>query len=178
MTKQAIMLRAIEPSDIDLIFQWENDKTIWHLSNTLAPYSRRTLEQYIENAQFDIYQAKQLRLMIDQKEGDSLRTLGCIDLFDFNPFHLRAGVGILIAEKADRNKGTATQALKELIKYAFDILNLHQLYCNIGSGNSASLKLFEKIGFSKIGAKKDWNKVPGGFEDEYLLQMISGDSSG
>lgn len=174
MTKQKIILRAIEPSDIDLIFQWENDKTIWHLSNTLAPYSRSTLEQYIENAQYDIYQAKQLRLMIDMDENeDTVRTIGCIDLFDFNPFHLRAGIGILIAQEGDRNKGMATQALHELVRYAFNIINLHQLYCNIGAGNRESLKLFEKIGFLMIGAKKDWNKIPGGFEDEYILQLIN-----
>ena len=60
-----LLLRAPEPSDIDIIFRWENDTTIWHLGNTLAPYSRFAIEQFVLNTDNDIFAAKQLRLMID-----------------------------------------------------------------------------------------------------------------
>jgi diamine N-acetyltransferase len=171
--ERKINLRALEPADIELLLVWENNREIWTLSNTLAPFSKHILEKYIESSHLDIYQTRQLRLMIDMEEaGLQPRTVGCIDLFDFEPFHLRAGVGILIAENSDRNRGIAFQALQELLKYAFTILQLHQLFCNIGSENKASLKLFEKAGFSIIGLKKEWNKTAGGFRDEYLLQKI------
>jgi diamine N-acetyltransferase len=168
-----IKLRALEPADIELLLKWENDREIWHLSNTLAPFSRYILEQYIENSAHDIYTTKQLRLMADVYEGDSLlKTVGCVDLFDFEPFHLRAGVGILIADQNDRQKGFGKALLSELIHYAFAYLHLHQLYCNIGADNKVSLSLFESCGFRQIGLKKDWVKSPEGFSDEYLLQLI------
>jgi diamine N-acetyltransferase len=175
-----IILRALEPTDIDWLFRWENDPEIWKVSNTLTPYSRYTLEKYIENAHLDLYQIKQLRMMIDVKEstGKKARPIGTIDLFDFDPFHNRAGVGILIGEKSDRKKGYASEALSQFIRYAFMTLELHQLYCNIGTDNLESIGLFTRNGFSITGEKKDWLKSGARYKNEYLLQLIrSSDSS-
>ncbi len=172
MKQIKIKLRAIEPSDIDLIYSWENNPEVWDVSNTLIPFSRHTLEQYILSTQnLDIYIGRQLRLMVDAYENDSPKTVGSIDLFDFDPAHLRAGVGILIDGK-ERQKGYATEALKELIVYASSILHLHQLYCNILSSNHFSLKIFQSLGFSIIGLKKEWLKLNNSWQDEYMLQLL------
>jgi diamine N-acetyltransferase len=170
-----VVLRAPEPSDIDVLYRWENDTEIWHVSNTYTPFSKFILEKYIENAHLDIYQVKQLRLMIDVRENGALqaRTVGTIDLFDFDPYHNRAGVGILIGEKSERKKGYATTALEKFIGYSFNTLQLHQLYCNITQGNHDSLKLFRKFGFRISGRKADWIKRPGAYVEEYLLQLIN-----
>lgn len=168
-----IILRALEPSDVDLLFRWENDRSIWKVSNTITPFSRFILEQYIESSHQDIYHNKQLRLMIDMAEnGKKYQTVGAVDLFDFDPLHLRAGVGILIYDDKLRNRGIATAALNELIKYCSDILHLHQLYCNIAADNEASMKLFKNAGFRLAGIKKDWIRKDDGFKDEALLQLI------
>ena len=83
-----LKLRALEPSDVDFLFEWENDEKLWHLSNTIAPFSRFVLEQYILNSHQDIFTNKQLRLMIDLKNGDNNYPIGSIDLFDFDPVPL------------------------------------------------------------------------------------------
>jgi len=170
-----IILRALEPGDVDVLYRWENDPEIWHVSNTYTPYSKYILEKYIENSQLDIYQVKQLRLMIDLLNGSTqvLRSIGTIDLFDFDPYHNRAGVGILIGDKSDRKKGYASQALTKFLDYGFRTLQLHQLYCNVTAGNKDSLQLFKNCGFIVTGKKKDWVKTPGKFMDEYLLQLIN-----
>jgi len=173
MSGSDIILRAPEPADIDVLYRWENDPEIWKVSNTITPFSKYILEKYIENAHLDIYQVKQLRLMIDAREKRSVRTIGTIDLFDFDPYHMRAGVGILIGNKSDRNKGYATSALKQFKKYCFETLQLHQLYCNITVGNEDSLRLFRKCGFRITGHKTDWIKTSGGFVEEILLQLIN-----
>lgn len=170
-----ILLRALEPADIEVLYKWENDPEIWHVSNTLTPYSKYVLEKYIENSHMDIYQARQLRLMIDVRNGTvkTSRPVGTIDLFDFDPYHNRAGVGILIGDKSDRKKGYASNALRQFLAYCFGTLQLHQLYCNITEGNTDSLKLFEKFGFRITGTKTDWIKTPAQFRDEYLLQLLN-----
>ena len=168
-----INLRALEPEDVELLYQWENDRANWLLSDTIAPFSRLVLQKYLDSSHLDIYQTKQLRMMIDISEKEEWRTVGSIDLFDFNPTHRRAGVGILIARKDDRGKGIAKQALKELIKYAFQTLKLHQLYCNIQANNQDSMNLFSNIGFVVIGIKKEWLLTISGFQDEVLLQLIN-----
>lgn len=166
---QHIQLRAIEPSDIDVLYQWENDTETWMVSNTQSPFSRFVLEQYITSSHQDIYSVKQLRLIICNEEN---KAIGSIDLFDFDPNHLRAGVGILIAEKADRKKGYASEALSLLMDYCFSVLNLHQLYCNITIDNEPSILLFQKHGFQITGMKKQWVRDGESFKDELLLQRI------
>ncbi|HER08677.1 MAG TPA: N-acetyltransferase, partial [Bacteroides sp.] len=145
LANRKISLRALEPEDLEILYRWENDTGLWHLSNTLVPYSRFLLKEYLEHSRKDIFELKQLRLIIELNEDR--RPLGAIDLFDFDPFHRRAGVGILIAEKSDRKQGYAREALETLKEYSFRVLKLHQLYCNIGSGNPESLNLFKAAGF-------------------------------
>ena len=169
-----IILRALEPEDIDFLYAIENDEDIWEVSNTQTPYSKFLIKRYLENAQQDIYEAKQLRLAICRDRDR--RAIGLIDLFDFDPRNRRAGIGIVIKDPGDRSKGNGKEALRLLAGYAFEKLGLHQLYANIDSGNHASLALFATFGFEKIGIKKDWNFLGGTFRDEVLLQRIHQDN--
>ncbi|MCF8387859.1 MAG: GNAT family N-acetyltransferase [Bacteroidales bacterium] len=169
--KDEIKLRAPEPEDIDLLYEWENDASIWHLSNTKSPYSRFDLEQYILNSNKDIYSARQVRFMIVLSLREKETTIGSIDLFDFDPDNKRAGIGILIAEN-HRNKGFAGKALDILIDYCRMHLHLHQLFCNITDGNSTSRKLFENKGFRHIGVKKEWTRINKKWVDEHMFQLI------
>lgn len=164
-----IYLRALEPEDLSFLYDIENDESIWELSHTQAPYSRYILKQYLENAHQDIYEAKQLRLVIADYHG---RPLGLIDLFDFDFKNKRAGVGILIKEPENRSQGHGKEALQLLIKYCFSHLDLHQLYCNISEENHPSIRLFEKQGFKKVGLKLDWIYNGEGYKNEYLFQLI------
>ena len=169
-----IKLRALEMSDIDLIYNWENDSSNWNVSNTIVPFSRYILLKYLKSSYKDIYETKQLRLMIDLKsKNNTYKTIGAIDLFDFDAYNLRGGVGILIAKEDDRHKGYAREALKILINYSFQTLKLHQLYCNITNDNISSMNLFKNLGFEVIGNKKDWAKTSNGWIDEYMLQLIN-----
>jgi diamine N-acetyltransferase len=169
---QNIKLRAPEKSDLELLYEWENNTSFWHIGATITPFSKHVLSKYLEIAHLDLFEAKQLRLMIDLKP-DGGRTIGSIDLFDYEPFHERVGVGILIADLSDRGRGYASEALELLIHYTFDLLGLHQLYCNVSADNEISLKLFQKHGFKIVGLKKAWSRRGNTWNDEYLLQLIN-----
>jgi len=169
-----IRLRAIEPADLDIIYEWENDPANWLISNTITPFSKHVLTRYIEHAHKDIHEARQLRLMIDLVDDSAvpMETIGTVDLFDFDPVHERAGLGILIANQENRMKGFAYESLSILIQYSFETLHLHQLYCNISNDNQASLNLFKKLGFVEIGIKRDWLREGSGWLDVHLLQLV------
>ena len=169
-----LLLRAPEPSDVDIIFRWENDTRIWHLSNTITPFSRFAIEQFVLNTSNDIYETKQLRLMVDQHSSAmGIITIGSIDLFDFDPYHKRAGIGILIDEQYRKN-GFATEALQLLLEYCFNTLRLHQVFCNIEKTNLDSIHLFTKAGFLQCGHKKDWLLRDGMWSDELMFQLVRG----
>lgn len=166
---EQVRLRALEPYDVDTLYKWENDTNIWHVSNTITPFSRFVIEQYIASAHLDLYTNKQLRLMIATREG---KDVGCIDLFDFDPLHQRAGVGILIADKDDRGKGYASEAMSLLIQYCFHSLHLHQIYSNVTVDNEDSVLLFQRHKFTITGIKKDWIRIGDAFVDELTLQLV------
>jgi diamine N-acetyltransferase len=169
LSGQQINLRALEPEDLEFLYQIENNESFWEVSHTQTPFSKYVLKQYLENAHLDIYESKQLRLLIEEKS--TKKQIGMIDLFDFNPQHKRAGVGILIHPDFQK-KGFASEALSLLISYSFSHLQLHQLFANITLDNQRSLALFKKRNFFKIGIKKDWILSEGKFKDEVLFQLI------
>lgn len=171
MEYKNIRLRALEPEDLELLYTWENNDINWVYSNTVSPFSRFTLKRYIENSHKNIYETGQLRLMIDHIEDK--KTIGTIDLFEFDSFHKRAGIGILIADDSYRRKGFAAMSLKCLIQYCFKTLQLHQLYCNILTNNTVSIELFKKHGFVQIGIKKDWIQTDNGYLDEFMFQLLN-----
>lgn len=164
-----IYLRAIEPEDLEFLFQIENNEDFWEISHTQVPFSKFILKQYLENAHLDIYQAKQIRFIIE--EINSSNSIGMIDIFDFNPLHKRAGLGILIHPDYQQ-KGFAFEALQLLIEYCFTHLQIHQLYANITADNQKSIQLFTKHNFKKVGIKKDWIFNKKKYKDEILFQLI------
>lgn len=170
LENELIKLRPLEPIDLDLLFSIENNSQYWEVSNTLVPFSRDILSQYLKNAHQDIFEAKQLRLVITRKSDAVI--IGLIDLFEYNPQHERAGIGILILNKFKR-QGYAKSTLDLFLTYAFKHLDLHQLYANIPSNNKGSLQLFNKMNFEQTGIQKSWIKVRGEFIDVVKLQLIN-----
>ena len=170
LENENILLRALEPEDLDVLYKWENDPEIWYVSNTLTPFSRYTLKKFIENSGKDIFELKQTRFIIELKNNN--KAVGAVDVFDFDPIHLRAGLGILISSKNDRKKGYARETLQTLINYCFSVLKLKQVYCNIPENNHDSLRLFIGLGFVITGQKRDWIKSDENWLTEYFLQLI------
>lgn len=172
LSRETIYLRALEPEDLEVVYRWENDASLWAVSNTLEPFSRFVLKLYLERAGEDLVARKQLRMMIVRRSDDV--PVGTVELFDVDTIHGRAGLGVCVAEDF-RSKGYAKEAVRCLLSYAFEHLHLHQVYCNVGASNTSSLHLFDSLGFARVGEKKEWQKSVGGYESEWLLQLLQKD---
>ena len=166
---ELIYLRALEPDDLQFLYGLENDSSVWEISGTTTPYSKHVLRLYLDNAHRDIYDVKQLRLCICNLQDE---VVGLIDLFDFDPKNSRAGLGIVIKESSKRNQGYGSESVRILMNYVFSSLNLHQIFANVAEDNAASIHLFEKLGFEKVGVKRDWILVEGCYKNEILFQKI------
>lgn len=165
-----IRLRALEPEDLDWLYRAENDTRVWQAGATLTPFSRYVLKEYIDVSHRDIFELKQLRLVIELRSTHA--AAGMIDLFDFDPHHRRAGVGILVGSSF-RGGGVATEALTLLAEYAFSFLHLHQLYAHVPVTNKASKALFSGCGFAVAGVLADWLAGAGGYEDVWVMQRVN-----
>jgi len=169
-----VSLRALEPSDADLLYRWENNLELWPVSFTQVPFSKFILDEFVNASHSDIYTNKQLRLMVNKLNFSE--TIGIIDLFEFDPQHLRSGVGIYIHENF-RKTGCALECIELIKDYCFNTLLLKQIYVHINESNSASIALFTKAGFEKNGVKKCWTKTGlNTYEDVWFMQCVnSGD---
>lgn len=165
-----IYLRALEQKDLNFLYELENNTEVWEVSGTITPFSKDVLQLYLDNAHRDIYDVKQLRLVICTNEHKSV---GLIDVFDFDPNHRRAGIGIIVLDENQRNKGIGAEAITLLCDYLFDVLGLKQVYANILEENAPSLHLFKKLNFVTVGIKKDWVRFKNTFKNELLLQKIN-----
>ena len=165
-----LYLRAVEPTDSKLLYEWENDLSLWQVSERFAPLSQFEIEQFILSNQ-DIFVSKQLRLMVDIQTPTHSFSIGTVDIYDLDLYHRRAGIGIFI-DTPFRNKGYARRAMIMTQNYCFEILNLHQVYVLIAADNPTSLKLFSSLEYTETAKKKDWLKKDGGFVDQYQFQFI------
>ena len=164
-----VYLRLPELGDEEIMLTWENDELLWSVSDTTEKFSLQDIENFVKS-DHNIYTQNQLRLMIC--ETTSERQVGCIDLFEFDDYHKRAGVGILIYDMSDKLKGFASQALNLLAIYCREELQLKQLFCNVLTDNKASIKLFEKNDFVTVGEKRDWRRIGEIWKNEFIMQRI------
>ncbi|MDO7885624.1 GNAT family N-acetyltransferase [Hymenobacter cheonanensis] len=166
-----VTLRALEPDDLEFLFQLENDPALWAVSDVLpAPISRHALREYLRHAAASLAEAGQMRLIITSEEK---LPVGTLDLFDYSVLHQRAGVGITVLAAA-RRRGYAQAALAALLPYARQGLQLHQLYCTVAADNGPSLSLFKKAGFRRVGVRQDWlrKNTATGWVNAVELQLI------
>ena len=143
-----IILRPLQKTDLDFLFEIENNIENWQFGSEKKKYNKQELLDYITNAKTDISLAKQYRFVIDLNSIP----IGFIDLFNYT--NDSAGMGVIITEKYRKN-GFAKEALNLLTDYAFIILDINQLYATITKDNLASIKLFTSCGFEYRKELKD-----------------------
>ena len=146
-----IILRKIEPSDLPYLYRWENDASSWADGANHNPLSQQDLRDYIASTTGDIYRDGQLRLIIEEEGA----TLGCIDLFDFDPRNRRAAIGMYIAPEY-RDKGVGREAVQQLEDYAFGFLHLRVLYAIIATNNAPCSALYEHAGYQPSTPLPSW----------------------
>ena len=166
-----VILRALEPDDLEFLFQLENDPDLWAASDVLpAPVSRHALREYLRQAAATLAEAGQMRLIISEETG---RAVGTLDLYEYSALHQRAGVGIAVL-RSERRRGVAQAALAALLPYARQALQLHQLYCTVSAVNQASIRLFKNVGFRRVGTRREWLRMhsPARWNDAVEMQLI------
>jgi diamine N-acetyltransferase len=170
MIGKKVRLRSPEPEDVDFIYHLENNPEIWHLGDNYFPFSKFDIENYVISTPKDIYKLNQLRLIIEKLSDE--KTIGTIDLFNFQPVSRRVAIGIII-EAGERGKGYAADALQIVTGYCFAKLNLHQVYAGILENNRPSIRLFENCGFRHSGTQSDWVLTDGQWLDLLFYQLFN-----
>ncbi len=142
--KEELIVRAVDSSDFDFLFKLENDKAYWHLSGTKKSLTTSELRNFIEGAKQPILLSRQFRYIIEIQEYGQI---GCIDLFEYDPFNQQIGVGIIIYDENYRRKGHAKQALFLLESYLREVLYCKYVFAHVLQNNQASISLFNAMNY-------------------------------
>ncbi len=169
LSDEKIFLAAPEPADLEQLFLWENDTSLWNVGNAVAPYSHKQLWDYIETYEADVFKSRQLKFII--KLNDTGEAVGEIDVFDFDPVNRHASIGVLIDSRF-RNKGYASRAVAILCRYCSEHIGMHSLLALTEQENSAAQSLFKKAGFSANGCLKSWIRRGDTYKDVVVLQRL------
>lgn len=168
LSTSRLELRALEPEDLDLLYTIENDETLWDVCDDTAPYSRYALRQYIANQPQDLYQCRELRLIVVEKETNE--AVGVVDLVNYSPKNQRAEISIaLLREK--RTFGFGGEAIFLLENYVQRFYGLRMLYAMVSScHNRLAYNMFTRLGYAHVATLPMWHKRGDSYEDIDVLQ--------
>ncbi len=162
-----IYLRPLEMEDIDSFVLWLNDEEVRQYLSMTSPLNKIREKGWVENLYKD---DRSTVLGIVVKENDQL--IGNIGMHRISIPHRQAGMGIFIGDKACWSKGYGTEALKLMMGYGFDQLNLHRLHLTVFSFNARAIRTYEKVGFKREGVFREHLYRNGKYHDVYYMAIL------
>lgn len=169
ITGERIYLSPIDTDDAELYTKWINDPAVSDMlgvSNMV--YTKKKEISTLEKMAEDGY-----NFAIIRKEDDAL--LGNCSLFDIHNTNRRAMCGLFIGEAENRGKGYGTEALKLLLDYGFNTLNLNNIALQVFAFNKNAIACYEKLGFKTIGARRQSYFYMGEYHDEIYMDYLAED---
>lgn len=166
---ERIYFREVRPSDVnENYYRWMNDPEVTrYMESRFYPNSLEELRRYVEDKSKD---RDNIFLAIVLKNGD--RHIGNIKLGPINWIHRFAEISLVIGEKELWGKGYASEVIKLVTDYAFEMLDLHKVTAGAYSTNDGSIRAFEKAGFEREGIWKKQYFFKGNYVDRICLGKI------
>ena len=170
---ERIYFREVRISDVnENYYSWMNDPEVnQYLETRYIPQSLENIKRYVEKMDGN---SDEIFLAICLKEND--KHIGNIKIGPINWIHRFGDISLLIGEKTYWGMGIATEAIRAVTGFAFNVLNLNSLLSFCCSKNTGSIKAFKKAGFKKEGTLKNHWTIKGEFQDEIILGLSYPDS--
>jgi RimJ/RimL family protein N-acetyltransferase len=171
MEGKLVRLRAYEKSDLDAVMKWVNDGEVTDMLGgemLIYPVSSIAEERFIEaNA---IPSDKQKNFVIETLA--ERKYIGGISFNVIDWLNRSAAVGIVIGDKTLWGKGYGTDAMRVLMRLAFDKMNLHRLRLNVFDYNQRAIKSYEKCGFKREGVLREDHFARGKYHNTIVMGIL------
>ena len=172
MEGKLVRIRAYEKSDLDAVMTWINDEEVTRNLGAplIYPLSRALEEKYLEaRGNTAGGSDPDCRWAIETLGGDYL---GGISLMSIDWIDRSAQVGIVIGIKVHWGKGYGTDAMRAVLRFAFDKMNLHRVWLNVYGFNQRGIKSYEKCGFKREGVLREYRFIDGKYHDAILMAVL------
>lgn len=165
-----LYLSPMNVEDAPIYVKWLNDKTV---SENLGLDTKvTTLEgekEWLKRSQ------NQYNFAIVLRENDKL--IGNISFGDVDLIHRNAMLQIFIGDEENRGKGYGKEAIKLLLEYGFNNLNLNNIMLSVYSFNKSAIRVYESLGFKKFGIRHKSHYFKGQFYDEIQMEILKDEYS-
>lgn len=164
-----LYLREVRLTDVnDAYYRWLNDPEVTRcLETRFVCQSVEKIRDYVETAN---RKADEIFLAICLKRDG--RHIGNIKLGPVNWVHRFGEISLVIGDKGQWGKGYATEAIRMVCTYAFDVLGLHKVTAGSYATNPGSVRAFEKAGFEREGTWKEHYYSAGRYVDRICLGRL------
>ena len=162
----SVTLRARTEDDADVLFRLAADLATFEERSpgSPAPLSRAAFDA---RSAADVESAGNVRFVI---EVDGL-AVGSVSLFDQDDLVRHAEIGIVLLPEA-RGRGIGTEAIAQVVEFAFVRRNLRRLHLQAISSNTGAIRVYEKAGFVVEGRRREHAWVRGAYEDIVLMGLL------
>ncbi|MFW9810434.1 MAG: GNAT family N-acetyltransferase [Candidatus Thorarchaeota archaeon] len=168
---ELVTLRALEMSDLDHILRFFNTLELRKFLGPPIVRSKKYLEQWLRNVSvWSPWRDGHLYLAVEEKDTKSF--LGIARIEDIRLPHNRGEVGISIYDPAMRGKGYGTDAMLVLLGVGFNILGLNSIYLDTMEDNERSIKVYEKIGFRRVGLLRETEFIDGAHKGLLIMDIL------
>lgn len=167
---ERIRLRAVERDDLPQFVAWLNDPEVIAGLMVYLPMSMADEERWFQG--MEQRPMDEHPLVIEIREGDGWRMIGNAGLHNLNWRIRSAEVGIFIGEKQLWNQGYGTEAMKLMLRHAFDTLNLNRVYLRVYDTNPRAVRSYEKVGFVHEGRERQGQYQDGRYCDVLLMSVL------
>lgn len=164
---ERIYLSPRNVEDVEKFTEWMNDFEI--TDYTGRSYQTMTLQN--EKTYLEKEQDNKSGFAIIDLQTDEI--IGNVGLHDINNINRTATLGIFIGNKDYRSKGYGTEAIKLILDFGFNYLNLNNIDLALMEFNKRALKCYEKCGFKEIGRRRKCKFINGRYYDSILMDILS-----
>ena len=169
---ERIYLSPRNNEDIEKFTEWLNDFEITdYIGRSAYIMTLEGEKQYLEenlNKNYNFF-------IITLKED---KLIGTVGLENYDAINRTATLGIFIGDKDYRNEGYGTEAIKMVLDYGFNYLNLNNIKLDLMSFNERALKCYTKCGFKEYGRRRNCKYINGKYYDSIEMDILANEFKG
>ncbi len=162
-----IYLSPRNSEDVEKFTEWMNDFQVTdYIGRSGALMSLECEKRYLE----ENYNLEGTFAIVTLAEN---KIIGTVGLKDINTINRSAVLGIFIGEKDYLSKGYGTEAIRLILDFGFNYMNLHNIKLELISFNERALKCYKKCGFVETGRTRENVFVNGKYYDTISMDILS-----
>jgi RimJ/RimL family protein N-acetyltransferase len=163
---QKCYLSPINVEDAEQFTEWLNDLDVTtNLGAAAEPVTvaaeRKKLEELGDKHAYAIVDLETDRL------------LGSVSLNNVHETHRCATLGIVIGDKSYHNKGYGREAIRLLLDFAFNFLNMHNIVLWVYDDNARGIACYKSVGFKECGRRRQANRLNGKWRDIVFMDILA-----